>query len=145
MNARAWAICVVLLLLPLLRAPIAHADEDPLAGALRKVVEGNLSAFNRKDVGGTMNFVDTRSPDYDSTKSELVEEFKDYDLTSALVRFTLIGHDDEFAVARVKTKTTAKANSGFVNNTVDTITIFHQENGAWKLWSQQVLASEMLQ
>jgi len=144
MNARRWASCVALLALQGFGVPAARAAEDPLGMALRQVVEGNLSAFNRKDVAGAMNFVDTRSPDYDSTKDELVSEFKDYNLTSELVRFTLIGHDDEFAVARVKTKTTSKPNSGFVNNTVDTITIFHQENGGWKLWSQQVLDAEML-
>jgi len=145
MNARTWASCFALLALPVLGAPAARAAEDPLAGALREVVVGNLAAFNRKDVDATMSFVDTRSPDYSSTKDEIVDDFKGYDLTAELVGFTLIGHDDEFAVARVKTKTTGKPNSGFVNNTMDTIAIFHQENGAWKLWSQQVIDSRMLQ
>jgi len=145
MNVLTWASCVAVLALPPLGAPAAWAAEDPLAGSLRRVVEGNLAAFNRKDVNATMNFVDTRSPDYSSTKDELVAEFKDYDLTAELVGFTLIGHDDEFAVARVKTKTSAKPNSGFVNNMVDAIAIFHQENGAWKFWSQQVIDAKTLQ
>jgi hypothetical protein len=126
-------------------APAARATEDPLAGSLRQVVVGNLAAFNRKDVDATMSFVDTRSPDYDSTKDELVDDFKGYDLTAELVSFILSGHDDEFAVARVKTKTTAKPNSGFVGNTVDAIVVFHQENSAWKLWSQQVIDAKTLQ
>jgi len=144
MNARTWASCVAVLVPLSLGAPAARAAEDPLAASLRRVVEGNLAAFNQKDVGATMSFVDTRSPDYGSTKDELVEEFKGYDLKAELVGFALIGHDDEFAVARVKTKTTAKPNSGFVNNTVDAIAIFHQENGAWKFWSQQVIDAKTL-
>ena len=145
MNAREWATCVTLLALLAFSAPTARAADDPLAGALRQVVAGNLTAFNKKDLAATMGFVDTRSPDYESTQSELAAEFKDLDLTAELVGFTLIGHDDEFAVARVKTKTTAKPGSSFVNNTVDAITIFHQENGSWKLWSEQVVDAKMLQ
>jgi len=56
-----------------------------------------------------------------------------------LVSLTYIGHDDEFAVARVKSKTTGKAESGFVNNIVDAIVIFHQEGGKWKMWSEDIL------
>jgi hypothetical protein len=145
MNAHTWASRVAALVLLSLGAPAARAAEDPLAGSLRQVVVENLAAFNRKDVGATMSFVDTRSPDYGSTKDEIVEDFKSYDLTAELVGFTLIGHDDEFAVARVKTKTSTKPNSGFVNNEVDAIVIFHQENGAWKLWSQQVIDAKTLQ
>ena len=145
MNARTWASCVAVLVPLSLGAPAARAAEDPLAGSLRQVVVENLAAFNRKDVGATMSFVDTRSPDYGSTKDEIVEDFKSYDLTAELVGFTLIGHDDEFAVARDKTKTSAKPNSGFVNNTVDAIAIFHQENGTWKFWSQQVIDAKTLQ
>jgi hypothetical protein len=134
----------VLVLLSL-GAPAARAAEDALAGSLRQVVVENLAAFNRKDVDAAMSFVDTRSPDYGATKDELVQDFKGYDLTADLVGFTLIGHDDEFAVARVKTKTSGKPNSGFVNNTVDAIAIFHQQNGAWKLWSQEVIDAKTLQ
>jgi hypothetical protein len=145
MNARTWASCVGVLVLLSLGAPAARAAEDALAGSLRQVVVENLAAFNRKDVDAAMSFVDTRSPDYGATKDELVQDFKGYDLTADLVGFTLIGHDDEFAVARVKTRTSGKPNSGFVNNTVDAIAIFHQQNGAWKLWSQEVIDAKTLQ
>ena len=56
----------------------------------------------------------------------------------------LVVHDDEFAVARVKAKTIGKAETGFTNNIVDAIMIFHQENGQWKLWSEEILGIEML-
>lgn len=139
MNARALAACVALLAFSALGAPTARAADDPLTAALRKVVEGNIAAFNKEDVDASMSFVDTKSPDYEGTKSELATDFKDYNLTTQLVSFTLIGHDDEFAVARVKEKTTGKPGSGFADNTTDSMVIFHQENGAWKLWSQEIL------
>jgi len=143
MNARAWATLVALLGLSVFVASAHADDDDPLTSALKQVVTGNLSAFNKEDVDATMSFVDTQSPDYEMTKNELPGLFKDYDLTSSLVSFTLIGHDDEFAVARVRQKTTGKTQSHFADNTVDSIMIFHQQNGGWKLWSEDVLGVEL--
>ena len=54
-----------------------------------------------------------------------------------------MGHDDEFAVARIKAKTTGKPGSGFADNTVDAIVLFHQENGQWKLWSEDILGIDV--
>src|SRR5262245_28083303 len=42
---------------------VVGAADDPLAASLRAVVEGNIAAYNSKDVAGTMSFVDTKSPD----------------------------------------------------------------------------------
>jgi hypothetical protein len=112
---------------------------DPLGDELRAVAAGNITSYDRKDLGGTMGYIHTRSPDYATTKAALEEQFKALDVKSELVDFQYIGHDDEFAVARVKSKTTGKTGPDFTNNTVDAIVIFHMESGAWKLWSQQVL------
>ena len=143
MNARAWATSVALLGLSVFGPSAARADDDALTAALRQVVAGNIAAFNKEDADATMSYVDTDSPDYEMTKNELPGMFKDYDLTSELVSFTLIGHDDEFAVARVRQKTTGKTQSHFADNTVDSIMIFHQENGSWRLWSEEVLGVEL--
>lgn len=145
MNARAWTTCVAILALLGFGAPPARADDAPLAAALRQVVEGNFAAYDRQDVDGTMRFIDTKSPDYDSTKQALADQFKDLGATTKLVGFDYIGHDDEFAVARVKAKTVGKPGTGFSDNTVDSIMIFHQENGAWKLWGEEILGVQIPQ
>jgi hypothetical protein len=43
----------------------------------------------------------------------------------------------------LKAKTTGKPGSGFTDNTVDAIVLFHQENGQWKLWSEDVLGIDV--
>ena len=143
MNARVWATLVAFLWLPVFGPSAARADDDALTAALRQVIAGNIAAFNKEDADATMSYVDTDSPDYETTKNDLPGLFKDYDLTSELVSFNLIGHDDEFAVARVRQKTTGKTRSHFADNTVDSIMIFHQQNGTWKLWSEDVLGVEL--
>ncbi|MFN8642614.1 MAG: hypothetical protein U0802_13550 [Candidatus Binatia bacterium] len=122
----------------------AQAAQAQLAPALQYVIENNLATFNRKDLAGAMATIHTKSPDYDPTKAALEEQFKDLDATASLVKFDLIGHDDEFAVARVRVKTTGKPGSGFADNTVDAVYLFHQEDGAWKLWDETVLGIDIL-
>jgi hypothetical protein len=145
MNARAFTIGVATLALLCVAASPAPAFvmDGPLAATLRQVMAGNFAAYTHKDVDGTLRTIDTKSPDYETTKNALAEQFKDLDVTPELVSFDYMGHDDEFAVARVKAKTTGKPGSGFADNTVDAIVLFHQEGGEWKLWNEQILAIEL--
>ena len=73
----------------------------------------------------------------------LARQFEQLDVTNELVDFALIGHDDEFAVARARIKSVGKPGGGFTDNTVDTILIFRQENAAWKLWDESILGVEI--
>jgi hypothetical protein len=125
-------------------APVfAFGMDGPLIPVLRDLVAGNITAYDNEDLDGSMKLIDTHSPDYESTKAALAEQFKDLDVKSELVSFEYIGHDDEFAYGRVKTKTTGQPGSGFVDNTVDALYIFHQESGTWKLWSEKILGISM--
>ena len=144
MNTRVWTTCVATLALLCIGAPPARAALGALAAGLREVMAGNLAAYDRKDVDATMRSIDSRSPDYDSTKQAIAEQFKELDVTAELVDFDYIGHDDEFAVARAKVKTTGKPGTGFTNNVTDAIVIFHQEKGDWKLWDETILGVEIV-
>ena len=148
MNARAWmtGIATLALLCGNALPVFAFGADGPLIKALRDLVAGNITAYDKEDLNAAMASVDTKSPDYESTKAALTEQFKDLDVKAELVDFQYIGHDEnEFAVARVKTKTTGQPGSGFTDNTVDAIVIFHQENGVWKLWSEKVLGVDIAQ
>jgi hypothetical protein len=126
-------------------APAAYADDSALAATLRKVVEDNAAAYDQENVAATVSTIASQSPAYEPTEAGLAEQFADTDLAVQVVDFTYIGHDDEFAVARVKTKTVATPKSpAFADNTTDAIVLFHQDGGAWKLWSQHVIGVEVL-
>ncbi len=140
MNVRAWAIGGAAAAVLTCAALPAGAE---LAPALQQVMESNLASFNRKDLAGTMATIHTKSPDYASTQAVLQSQFQDLDVTTKMLDFDLIGHDDEFAVARAKVQTTGKPGSGFADNTVDAIMVFHQEGGAWKLWDEDVLGVQI--
>ncbi len=145
MGARAWTVLIATLALLCGGATAASAFvmEGPLMASLRQVMANDFEAYNRKDINALMSGIDSRSPDYEATKNAVTEQFKDLDVKAELVDFVYMGPDDEFAVARVKAKTTGKPGSGFTDNTVDAIVLFHQENGQWKLWSEEILAIDV--
>ena len=121
------------------------ADADPdLAAALQKVSKDQIAAFDREDVAATLGYAHTKSPSYDEAKTELTALFAEVDAKAEQVSFQYVGHDDEFAVARVKVKVKATAD-GFEDNVVDTLTIFHQENGQWKIWDAYLVGGQLVQ
>lgn len=129
----------VLLTVALLGATPAMADDTKLATTLRGVMESHLRAYDAEDPAEAMRSVHSRSPQYRRTERALPEQFRDLDLTVQLTDFRYIGHDDEFAVARVKTRLVGAPGSGFADNLVDSMVLFHQEGGVWKVWDDEVL------
>jgi hypothetical protein len=136
-------LALVAALLGMAWAPTARAD-DELARALEKVSKDQIAAFNREDVAATLGYSHTKSPSYDEAKTELGSQFAELDVKAEQVSFQYIGHDDEFALARVKVKVTA-ADEGFQNNVVDALMIFHTEDGKWKVFDTHVLGASLVQ
>ena len=66
-------------------------------------------------------------------------QFAAEDLAVQLVDFRYIGHDDEFTVARVKTRLTAPPGATFADNVFDSIVLFHREGPVWKVWSDDMV------
>ena len=130
-------------LLGLAWVPATRAD-DALASSLEKVSQDQIAAFNREDVAATMAYADTKSPTYETTKKILTEYFKNQNLKAEQVSFQYIGHDDEFALARVKVKVTSPGTKGFQDTVTDTVTLFHQEGGTWKLWDAYLVGGELV-
>src|SRR5262245_32732348 len=125
-------------------AQAARAD-DPLASTLEKVSKDQIAAFNREDAAAVMAYSHTKSPSYDETRTALSSLFGDVDAKAEQVSFQYIGHDDEFGLARVKVKVTAPGAEGFYDNLVDTIVIFHQEGGKWKVWDAYLVGDTLVQ
>lgn len=107
-------------------------------------MEKNLAAYNAKDTSKTLASVHTKSPAYDAMRDALPNQFGTLDTRTELKSFQYIGHDDEFAVARVKLKTVGRSGQPLAANVMDTITVFHQEDGEWKYWSNHILGVDLL-
>jgi hypothetical protein len=132
-------------LLVLFANPSIAAEPGGLDGALRQVVEDNLAAYNREDASRALASVHTKSPAYGAMQEALPKQFAALDARTQLERFTYIGHDDEFALARVQYRTVGGTAAPFMNNVLDTIAVFHQEDGTWKYWDNYVLGARFVQ
>jgi hypothetical protein len=137
---RIFGRAIMLLILSGLGSGIASAD-DALGDTLRQVIEKNYAAASHKSVDETMSTIDPKSPGYARTRKALPGQF-DVGATTSLVSYRFVGQDADFAVARVKFKTTGKPGSSFVTNVIDSMTVFHQADGQWRLWDQVVLGVE---
>lgn len=135
---------VGIMMLSMVACATVSAYDSELTAQLRQVVENNLAAYNREDLSATMQSIHTKSPEYTSMQQVMRNLFSDLDAQTELISFRYIGHDDEFAVARVKLKTVEASGNPFTANILDTITIFHQEDGIWKYWSDHVLGVEIV-
>jgi hypothetical protein len=145
MRSRARVLALLLGAIGVCAVGGARADDEDLAGTLRKLLSKGLAAYDREDVEETMRYVHAKSPGYDETKAKLTEQFVLRDLSIQLVDFRFIGHDDEFAVARAHIKTVGLGGEPFMDNVTDMLTLFHQENGQWKFWSNHVIGVETLE
>ena len=86
-------------------AATAGAADDKLGTTLRGVVEENVRAYDARDTDAFLRTLHPQSPGYEATKAILSDQFREGDIKVTLVDYKYIGHDDEFAVARVKLKT----------------------------------------
>lgn len=143
MKTRMLALAALLLAIAA-GPPAARADDAALASALEKVSKDQIAAFNKEDAAGTLAFAYSKSPTYDTAKAELATLFAETNAKAEQVSFQYIGHDDEFALARVKVKVTA-ADQGFQNDVVDALMIFHTEDGKWKVFDTHVLGGSLVQ
>jgi hypothetical protein len=120
----------------------ARAADDKLAATLRGVVEENVRAYDARDTDAFLRTLHPQSAGYEATRAILSDQFREGDIKATLVDFRYIGHDDEFAIARVKTKTMAPPGStDFQSNVTDSIMLFHLDPNSrtWKLWSDDVI------
>jgi len=123
-------------------AATAGAADDKLGTTLRGVVEENVRAYDARDTDAFVRTLHPQSPGYEATKAILSDQFREGDIKVTLVDYKYIGHDDEFAVARVKLKTMAPPGStDFQSNVTDSVVLFHRDEfaRAWKLWSDDVI------
>ena len=120
---------------------VADADED-VAAELKALVIENLRATRAEDLDAMLDTLHSESPSYSQIEKIANTLFETYDLNYDLLLFRYIGQDGEYAIARFKFSTEQVAGPEFNDNILDTIHVFREENGMWKIWSQAILEIE---
>ena len=111
----------------------ACAAADDLTQALRGVLEANEDAIAKGDVDAMSRTLHSQSPVYAKTRNAMKDwPFK---LKSEILYFKVIGQDEDFAFARVRTKTTKVSGPEFQDNVTDALHAFKKEGPDWKIWT----------
>jgi hypothetical protein len=84
-------VIIALLLLAVTSVSVASADSNAeLAETLRQVTEKSLAAYDRENSEETLDYIHSRSPDYEKTRLALQEQFEELDVRPELVYFDSI-------------------------------------------------------
>ena len=120
------------------------ADVKKLEKELNTVLSNNLKCSQNENIPGILTTVHTESPVYDNTRRLFIRICKNYDLKYELLSSKLAGATGEYAILRVKIKTTKIKGPAFKPNISDCLQIFKKENEKWKLWNACILSIKYL-
>ncbi|MGC8644082.1 MAG: hypothetical protein ACP5XB_29835 [Isosphaeraceae bacterium] len=146
-------ICLVVLgcviVVPLLRA---LAQEGPasrtaarIAYDLRATITENIRSTQAEDLEAMMKTIHSKSPLSQPTRQQVSQIFgKVTGLKYELVSLKFLTVDEEYALARIRQRTTKIPIENFRNNEIDMIMAFKREGGAWKIWNQAILEIKYL-
>ncbi|MCG2712223.1 MAG: hypothetical protein L6416_07880 [Candidatus Omnitrophica bacterium] len=119
-------------------------EDNDIVTVLKSVITENFEAYELEDIEKVMQTVHSKSPGFEATKEFSSQVFPVYDIKYELLSFKYISLEGEYALGRVKQKTSKISGPEFKDNIIDSIVIFKQEAGFWKLWSQATLTLEYL-
>lgn len=122
---------------------IGFSDED-VAEEIKEVVFENLRATQVEDMDAMLATVHSESPLYAQTEELATMLFENYDLSYELQLFRYIEQDGEYAIVRLEFSAQKVAGAEFNDNILDSIHVFRQENGDWKIWSMAILEIEYI-
>lgn len=122
---------------------LGFSDED-VAEEIRQVVLENLRATQVEDMEAMLATIHSDSPVYAQTQELATMLFENYDVSYEVQLFRYIEQDDEYAVVRLEYSSEKVAGGEFNDNILDTIHVFRQEQGDWKIWSMAILEIEYI-
>lgn len=121
-----------------------YAESDPTAEAVKSVAERTVAALKGEDLDAAISTIHSQSPTVLLSKKSLPDLFENFDINTELLSFAYIGKNEDYAVARTKTRYMKVSGPFFQNQEVDTITVYRQENDDWKVWNQIHLNTKYL-
>ena len=151
MRRRLWFV-LALASLALGQGPCVLAQEKTvlespkaIESQLKNTMVENIKSTEAEDIEGTMKTVHSKSPLYQATKKQLTQLFgKHRGLKYELISLKYLATDGDYAIARVRQRTTQTPPVNVKNNESDMIVAFRKEGDTWKFWNQAILEFKFL-
>jgi ketosteroid isomerase-like protein len=122
----------------------ATENTDPTEVAIRQLIDNAGNAFAKEDFEGVLKAFHPQSPQKANTEENLRRIFKTHDVQLTFSDFKFIGEDGNYAVVRMKEKSTRIPSSDgtFNDNTSDVLYVFRKDGKAWKIWNEMILETK---
>ena len=112
---------------------------------LKSTMTENVRSTQAEDLEAMMKTLHPQSPVYETTRQSVSQVFgKNLQLKYELVSLKFLAVDGDYALARIRQRTTRTPPESFRNNEIDMIVVFKQDDKAWKIWNQTVLEIKYL-
>ena len=133
---------IALLLIVGFGITFVFSQDENIEAELDVLVDENLRATQAEDMDAMLLTLHSDSPAFQQTKQMSEVLFPQYDIVYEKRIFRFIGLDGDYALGRFKFCASKIAGPEFQDNCLDTIHVFKQENGNWKIWSMATLEIE---
>ncbi len=147
----AGVVCVVVALLGVVYIPrlpvvssLFQAKPTPAASEITATIYANIDASNAEDITAYMATIHSHSPVHAQTESMLSPMFAQYDLSFRMTNLDVIEQTEKEARVAFVLVTRKIRGPEFRDNQVTGVMILRPENGAWKIYNQEVDAIEYL-
>lgn len=118
--------------------------ESTLHDELQKILEEQLRCQNEQDLQGAMRLIHAASYSYGPTQQFLLNLFANYKLNFRLLDHKLLALDDDYAFFRFKVRSEKIDGPDFKDNITDSIGIFRNVDGSWKIWCQAPITFQVV-
>ncbi len=123
----------------------AAESDNGIEAQLKEAMLENIKSTEAENVEGTMKTIHSKSPLYKDTRKQLSLIFsKHLGLKYELISLKYLVTDGDYAIARVRQRTTQTPPVNIKNNESDMMIAFRKEGGAWKFWNQTLLEYKFL-
>ncbi len=124
---------------------IAATDNQPeTALKIHALFDQAEAAVEAEDLDKLQTMIHPQSPVAEETRQRLAKVLEGRDLDGKVIGYHFLAEDTPYAFARAQIKWTGKGKKGFRNNITDTLYIFKQDGGQWKLWGELPLGVVLL-
>ncbi|MFD1382733.1 nuclear transport factor 2 family protein [Rhodanobacter aciditrophus] len=131
----------VILTLALAVPVMSYADT---AQEIEALIQKNMTYTESENVEAVMSTMHSDSLYYQATVQMLQQLFSVHDLSYTLMSYKFVAEEGGYAYARIIQRTEKVEGPDFRDNDLESLQVFKQEDGEWKLWSQANLRIEYL-
>ncbi len=109
----------------------------PTTGVLQRVIEDHYYAIGENRLDEAMSYYHSQSPEIVATRENIEFGLSQYLLKTTTMTFCYVGQEGDIAVARAKHRYLMITGIKFIEHFVDTVYQLREEQGSWKIWTQQ--------